>query len=230
MKNRFALKPIRTTLTMRELVYEQLHNAIINGVFKPGDRLVERELANIVGVSKTPVREATRQLEQEGLVQIVPYKGIIVTELSFTQVKEVYDLRSLLDGFASYLAAKKATEEEIESLHDIATHFTKAVQEKNLEESFRLDVKFHDLISDASEHEFLKRLQSIVRAQSSLARGLSMPFHSDKTLEEHQAILEGIKNRNPELAREAAKKHVASVWKVAATRFKKANDLNNMID
>ncbi|NLP18175.1 MAG: GntR family transcriptional regulator, partial [Firmicutes bacterium] len=106
MKNRFALKPIRTTLTMRELVYEQLHNAIINGVFKPGDRLVERELANIVGVSKTPVREATRQLEQEGLVQIVPYKGIIVTELSFTQVKEVYDLRSLLDGFASYLAAK----------------------------------------------------------------------------------------------------------------------------
>ena len=115
---------------LRELVFETLREAIASGRLKPGQRLMELQLAEDLGVSRTPVREAIRQLELEGLVVMVPRKGAYVAELSLRDMAEVFEMRAALDGLAAALAAERITEEEIDFLERCLLEISDAIAAK----------------------------------------------------------------------------------------------------
>jgi DNA-binding GntR family transcriptional regulator len=150
---------------LREIVFTTMREAIINGDFKPGQRLMEVQLAEQMGVSRTPVREAIRKLELEGLVVMVPRKGAYVAGLSSEDVKEVLEIRAVLEGLAASLAAKNASDADIEQLQEIVEKFKNAAEEKDVVRLINFDSDFHDVMYRASKNKKLIQLISALREQ-----------------------------------------------------------------
>ena len=119
---------------LREIVYEELKRQIMIGEIPPGTRMMEVELADDMGVSRTPIREAIRKLEKEGLVSIEPRRGAYASDISVKDMVDVLEVREFLEGMAAGLAAKKITAEEIESLKKATATYKKAVESGNTEE------------------------------------------------------------------------------------------------
>ncbi len=140
---------------LRDIVFDYMKNAIITGELKPGERLMEVQLAEKLGVSRTPVREAIRKLELEGLVVMVPRKGAYVSDLDAKDLLNVLEVRSSLEGLAASLAAERITDEEIERLKGILEEFQKNIELGDNEALIRLDKEFHDLIFAASRNDKL---------------------------------------------------------------------------
>ncbi|MDD2553301.1 MAG: GntR family transcriptional regulator, partial [Desulfotomaculaceae bacterium] len=137
---------------LRELVFDSLRKAIIIGKLKPGERLMEIQLAEEMGVSRTPVREAIRKLELEGFVVMVPRKGAYVAGVSVKDIADVFEVRSALEGLAASLASERITEEEMEDLEKV---FHLITGEEDLLTVVKKDNEFHELIYKASRNQRL---------------------------------------------------------------------------
>ncbi|MDD4766590.1 MAG: GntR family transcriptional regulator [Desulfotomaculaceae bacterium] len=192
---------------LRELVFDSLRKAIIIGKLKPGERLMEIQLAEEMGVSRTPVREAIRKLELEGFVVMVPRKGAYVAGVSVKDIADVFEVRSALEGLAASLASERITEEEMEDLEKV---FHLITGEEDLLTVVKKDNEFHELIYKASRNQRLTQIITNLSEQINRFRltSLSIPGRLKIAVDEHKKIIEAISERNAELANALASEHM----------------------
>ena len=141
---------------LRELVCEHIREAIINGVFAPGERLMEIQMADEMGVSRTPVREAIRKLEMEGFVVMIPRRGTYVSNMSIKDINDVYEIRTSLDILAAGLAAERINDDELEELQRLLVQVGHAIDSGDMEKVLEADIAFHDVLYKASRNERLR--------------------------------------------------------------------------
>ena len=196
------------SLTSR--VFRKLREDILSGKYSEHEELKEATIGAELGVSRTPVREALRQLELEGLVSIVPNKGAYVTGISQKDIHDIYVIRSYLEGLAGKWACEHITEEEIETIEEIIYLYEFHAKKKHYEQLVELDNKFHECIYRASgskilEHELTTFHQYVERMRK---KSLGKEERAIKANEEHKAILEAIRQRDGELAEKLAHEHI----------------------
>ena len=206
------LAPIRldSYQPLREVVCETLRDAIRKGVLKPGERLMEIQLAEELGVSRTPVREAIRKLELEGYVIMMPRRGTYVANLSIRDVNEVFEIRTSLDSLASGLAAERITDDELERLQRLLVTIGGYVEANDMDKLVETDMEFHDLLYQASRNTRLVGIIFNLREQLTRFRTTSMSFPGrlKATLEEHRRIVEAIAQGDVKEAQQAAEDHM----------------------
>ena len=195
---------------LREVVCETLRDAVRRGILQPGERLMEIQLAEDLGVSRTPVREAIRKLEMEGYVIMMPRRGTYVADLSIRDINEVFEIRTSLESLASGLAAERINEEELEKLQRLLVEIGAYIKSGDMESIVRTDTEFHDLLYQASRNTRLVGIISNLREQLTRFRTTSMSFpgRHKATLEEHRKIVEAIAQGDEKAARKAAEHHM----------------------
>lgn len=210
MQRRLAPIKLDSYQPLREVVCETLREAIRGGVLKPGERLMEIQLAEELGVSRTPVREAIRKLELEGYVIMMPRRGTYVANLSIRDVNEVFEIRTTLDSLASGLAAERITDEELERLERLLVLIGEYIEQNDMDKIVETDMEFHDILYQASRNARLVGIIYNLREQLTRFRSTSMsyPGRLKETLEEHIRIVEAIAQGNVELAQKAAEEHM----------------------
>ncbi len=152
-------------LPLRDVVFNTLRDAILTGKLLPGERLMENQLADKLGVSRTPVREALRMLELENLVELVPRKGAQVLDMSEKDIVDILEVRSALEGLATSLACKKMKREDLQKLKAMEADFEQAVSERNVERFVEIDEEFHDAIFESTENVKLIQMFRNLRIQ-----------------------------------------------------------------
>jgi DNA-binding GntR family transcriptional regulator len=189
---------------------EAIREAIINGVLKPRERLMEIQLADELGVSRTPIREAFRKLELEGFIVMVPRKGAYVADISFKDIADVFEIRAALEGLASALAAERITDEELEEMERLLVEKAEAIGNNDMERLVEVDTKFHEAIYRASRNQRLFTIINNLREQIQRFRtqSLSYPGRMNQSLDEHRSIVEAIQSRDTALARQVAQEHI----------------------
>ena len=180
---------------LRDVVFENLRGAIVEGKLKPGQRLMEVQLAEQLGVSRTPVREAIRKLELEGLVVMIPRKGAYVANMSLKDVIDVLEIRASLEGLAASLAAERITDEDIKKLESIVEEFNDSINESDVEALLRKDVEFHECIFKSTNN---KKLHQLINSLWEQVYRFRVTYISDydstvNIVEEHKMILDAIK-------------------------------------
>ena len=196
---------------LRDVVFENLREAILEGKLEPGQRLMEVQLAEQLGVSRTPVREAIRKLELEGLVVMLPRKGAYVADVSLKDIIDVLEIRSSLEGLAAYLAADRITEEGIERLKAIAEDFKQSIERKDdIETLLKKDVEFHECIFNATNNTKLSQIINTLWEQVHRFRTTYISDFDTSTylVEEHNNILNAIISGDNELAKKYAIDHI----------------------
>ena len=196
---------------LREIVYEELKRQILVGEIAPGTRMMEVDLAEDMGVSRTPVREAIRKLEKEGLVTIEPRRGAYASDISIKDMLDVLEVRQNLEGMAAALAARKVSEEEKRDFIKANEAYNAAVKSGNTEEIIKCDEYFHQLIVNYSDNKTLTQLLSQVQELALRFRYIYYDDFSryEKMPMEHIEIEETILSGDTERARIVAEEHVA---------------------
>lgn len=195
---------------LRDVIFDTLREAIITGELKPGERLMEVQLAEKMGVSRTPVREAIRKLELEGWVLMTARKGASVAGISMKDIMDVLEVRAALDGEAAFLAAARITEDEIKELKSIEAQFAKYVEKGNFQGMIKKDVEFHEAIYRSSRNDKLIQIVSNLREQVHRFRVMYTKDFSipGDLVKEHIEIFEAITLREAEKAQKAAYLHI----------------------
>ena len=209
----------QTRATNRD-AYTLLLEAIDHGVFKPGDRLVESDLAERFGVSRTPIREALQRLETQSLLAR-DGRSLIVSSLDHNQMAELYVVRTELEGLAARLAARHATEEEVRVLQDMVTQDRKLVDAPSA--LARSNRRFHKQIHLASHNRYLvQQLDLVHRSMALMATtSIAVEGRGQDTLVEHQAIVDAIAERDEDGAYSALRDHISQAF---VTRLKQESD------
>lgn len=202
--------PMDECLPLRDVVFHTLRQAILTGDLMPGERLMEIHLADRLGVSRTPIREAIRKLELEGLVNNVPRKGAVVAQITEKGMNDVLEIRSALEVLCVELACLRIQEEELVSLKQACEEFETAVKQENLKIIAQADVAFHDIIIKTTGNDRLLQMlnnlsQQMYRYRYEYIRDRS--GHS-QLVKEHRSIYNSIANKDIESAREAVKLHI----------------------
>ncbi len=196
--------------TLTSQVWKQIRDRILNGTYPNGKELTELGIGKELGVSRTPVREALRQLELEGLVKIVPHKGAVVTGISAKDVRDIYIVRSHLEGLCARMAVENATDEQISDMEEIVFLSEYHGQKEHFEQVFELDGKFHDLMYESSKskilchllsdyHEYIKRVRKVT---------VTNRIRAHKCNEEHHQLVDAIRARDADRAEKLAVRHI----------------------
>ena len=195
---------------LREIVFETIRNAIINGDLKPGQRLMEVQLAEQLGVSRTPVRESIRKLELEGLVKMVPRKGAYVTPMSIEDLKEMMEIRRALEALSAELAAQNATEADVKKLKESNRCFEEAACANDELGIINHDIAFHETIYEATGNKRLCQMIHSLREQMQRVRVEYVHHVEDKSslTGQHQRIIDNIEKHLPGEAADAASEHI----------------------
>lgn len=199
--------------SLRGQVFNTLREDILQGKYEENEELREVTLGKALGVSRTPVREALRQLELEGLVKIIPNRGAFVTGISEQDVHDIYAARSVLEGLCARMAAENITKENLEEMDEILVLSAFYISKGNIEQIVTLDAKFHQALYKASGSRILEHVLSDFHKYVQLARGTAMKDEdrAENSLEEHKAILEALRAHDPEKAEQLANQHVLNV-------------------
>lgn len=197
-------------LPLRDVVFNTLRQAILRGELKPGERLMEIQLANKLGVSRTPIREAIRKLELEGLVLMIPRRGAEVAEITEKSLRDVLEVRGALEELAVELACDRINGEEIEALKVAATHFEETLQGGDVTAYAEADVQFHDIIYNATDNQRLIQLLFNLREQMYRYRVeyLKRTEVHATLLAEHQWIIDCLEKRDKLTAKQAVSTHI----------------------
>jgi DNA-binding GntR family transcriptional regulator len=202
-------KTIEKHLTLREKILETIRDAIMSGVLKPGEKVAEPELAERFGISRTPIREAFRQLESEGYLTVIPRKGAVVVSFSPKEVEEFYAIKSILEGYAALRACEKLTDREIDRLVAINEKLRHLADEGDVKHFFKVHNDFHELFRRAADNEKLYELINGLMAKFQRLRlaSLSLPGRMHISVQEHSKIIEAFRERNGELAEQLVRKN-----------------------
>ncbi len=196
--------------SLRSKVFEKLQNAIIEGHYKKGEGLTESRISLDFGVSRTPVREAIRQLELEGLIEYIPNKGAIVKGISRKDIGDIFDIRVLIEGLAARWAAQSITEDELKALEkaiELEEFFTR---KNDSEQLMKIDTMFHDIIFNACDSRPLLHVLSMFHryVQRARSQSLATQERAEKVYEEHMAIYHALVEHNCKKAEELMFIHV----------------------
>lgn len=198
--------------SMSARVFHKIRESILSGKYTADEMLKEKKIGDELGVSRTPVREALRQLELEGLVTIIPNKGAFVIGVSTKDVKDIYEMRELLEGLCAKWAAQRVNDRQLaeleENIYLTEFHYTK----KNWDQIVALDNRFHELLYEASGsrelqrvltdyHQYVQRIRRITLGQEKRVKN---------STQEHRMILDALKAHDPQQAQENAKAHIRS--------------------
>ena len=195
---------------LRDVVFENIRTAIMDGTLKAGERLMEIQLAEQLGVSRTPVREAIRKLELEGLVIMLPRKGAYVASISKKDLFDILELRVGLEGMAAYYAAERITKDEIKELERISAVLKDLADKKDLENMLKVDEEFHNFIFEITGNARLKSTMLDIWEPDYRFRLKYMSEYSSAVniVEEHSKIMEALKKGDGDLAEKLAKEHI----------------------
>ncbi|MFV0516187.1 MAG: GntR family transcriptional regulator [Aminipila sp.] len=204
---------------LREIVYEELKVQILTGKIAPGTRMMEVELADDMGVSRTPIREAIRKLEKEGLVRIEPRRGAYASQISTDDMVEVLEVRQTMEGLAASLAAERMQADQLKKIEEAEEQYNKAVVCGDTANMIFYDSQFHKLIVEASNNKTL--LQLIEPLQEMALRFRYLYYDDFKRAEnmphEHQIIIEAIAQKDSDGARDAANLHIQKLKEFVIT-------------
>lgn len=197
-------------LPLREVVFNTLRQAILTGELKPGERLMEIHLANRLGVSRTPIREAIRKLELEGLVTMIPRRGAEVAQITEKSMNDVLEVRRALDALCVELACERITQEKLEELKAACDGFEKAVKTKDVKKIAQADVVLHDIIVEATGNQRLIQMVNNLSEQMYRYRFeyIKDSEQHENLVEEHRIIYESLVKKDKETASSAAKLHI----------------------
>lgn len=206
--------------SLRGRVFHHIREDILSGKYKKDEELRENTIATELGVSRTPVREALRQLELEGLVNIIPNKGATVTGLSVKDMNDIYVIRSYLEGLCARWACVNITEAQLEQLEEIQYLFEFHTKKKHYDQLVELDDRFHDIIYAASNSRMLTHvLVDFHHYVQRVRKGsLSNEERATNCIMEHNAILEALKQRDADKAEELASQHISNTIRNISTK------------
>lgn len=194
--------------TKNQLAYERLKTGIIQGDYEPGSNLLLHKIAKSFGISEIPVREALKKLEAEGLVSHAPHFGFVVTEPNFKNQGEVFEVRQLLEGYATWLAASHISSETLKKLKDLLEKMKKKTS-KDMIRLAELNYQFHDLIYSSCQNLILYKLIQQVWAMAPRTRSIFslIKGRAQSSIQEHENIYRYLVARDAERAKEALIKH-----------------------
>jgi DNA-binding GntR family transcriptional regulator len=198
------------TAGLRRRVFAIIEEAVLNGNYAPGESLTESRLAGELGVSRTPIREALTQLEHEGLVQLVPNKGAVVTGISQKDIQDIYAIRMMIEGLAARWAAENIGDEELRELQEAIDLEEFYTSKGDIGKLMSLDSNFHQILYRASKSRPLQYMlhtfhHYIQRARS---QSIAAPGRAQLALEEHKAILQAIRERDGDRAERITVEHI----------------------
>lgn len=199
-------------LPLRDVVFNTLREAILKGELQPGERLMELQLASKLGVSRTPIREAIRMLEQEGLAVTMPRKGAEVARMTLKDMEDVLEVREALDELAARIACAKINDEQLENLKSIRDEFKKSLDSGDVKKIAEEDVRFHDAIYEATDNAKLIALTNNIREQMYRYRVeyLKDPKNYPVLIAEHDAIVRALESRDKEMVTAEMHTHVVN--------------------
>jgi len=212
-------------LPLRDVVFNTLRQAIITGEFAPGERLMEIALANRLGVSRTPVREAIRKLELEGLVVMIPRKGAEVAKITEKDLRDVLEVRSSLEELAAELAAERMNDEVKEKLEKALKEFEEAIESDDNAAIADSDVDFHDVIFEATGNARLIQIINNMREQMyryRLEYVKDTEYHT-VLLNEHRELAKAMVEGRKEDARKIMKRHIDNQEMTVIRNIKEEN-------
>jgi DNA-binding GntR family transcriptional regulator len=198
---------------LRDQAYTSIKDAILSGKFAPGNHLVELEIAHSLGLSRSPVREAFRRLEQEGLL-LVTRAGVVVQQISSQDIQSIYFVRQHLEGMASALAAELATADEIGELRQSLKMMELALKEKNEKKTIRYANEFHALLYSLSRNQYLIDLLNATYEKIRHFRNVNITVHQRgrSALAEHRAIVDMIARHDIAQAERLSQEHIQKSW------------------
>jgi len=223
-----ARRPRRTidkTQTLRERIVNVLRESIIKGTLKPGERVAESELAEKYGISRTPIREAFRQLETEGFLKVIPRRGAEVASLTEGDVREFYEVKSLLESYAAKVAAERLTERDIKRLELLNTSMERFAQNGDIKGFFKADNDFHDVfIQKCGNDKLCNIIQNLlqqfqrVRIASFVIKG-----RMEVSVEQHKDIIKACCDKDSGLVEQLVKRNAEYSAKLLTQRFQKSS-------
>ena len=221
MTSEFEMK-MEEYLPLRDVVFQTLRKAILRGELKPGERLMEIALANKLGVSRTPVREAIRMLEQEGLVIMIPRKGAQVAQITMKDLNDVLEVRMGLEELAMQFACKRITPEQVAELRRALLEIERLLATDDVTALAQADVDFHDIIYRATDNRRLNQIINNVREQMYRYR---VEYLKDSRirgtlLQEHREIYQAVAARDTEKARAYIRQHIMNQQQSIARSIK----------
>lgn len=202
---------------LRTQVVRNLREAILERRFAPGQRLVERELCELTGVSRTTVREALRQLETEGLVVLVPNQGPVVATMTLDEARDIYDVRGVLEALAASRFAESATDEQVRELVARTDAFEAAMRSGDAAETMARKDAFYEVLLDGARNTVLRQQLASLWGRIAYLRSTSLrrPGRGDEVIDEVRAVLDAVVAREPEQAWEMSRLHVEHAAKAA---------------
>ncbi|MFC5602737.1 GntR family transcriptional regulator [Sporosarcina koreensis] len=197
--------------TLKEQVYEYLKSGIIMGQIAPGERLIEEKISETLKVSRSPIREAVRMLEKDGLLIVNATGGVNVVNPSRDDYRNLYEIRVEMESLAAYYAAHRRNQEEIAVMASFVQEMKKEVTANNLKELLDVNFRFHESIVCASRNPFLETMTLQLRGVNSFYRKSILeknPGYAQEALEDHEEIFTAIVEQNPDNARELMRQHI----------------------
>lgn len=214
MGNYDVKQEVTDKYSLRGRVFHKLREDILSGKYKEHEELKEVAIGEEMGVSRTPVREAFRQLELEGLIQIIPNKGAYVTGITMEDVKDIYMIRSLLEGLCARWATEKMTKEQLSEMEETLYLAKFHASKGHLEQMAELDNRFHEILYEACDSKMLEHLlrdfhQYVLRVRK---KTLSNAGRGEASNREHWLIMEAIKEKDAKKAEKLANKHIINAY------------------
>ncbi|MGS4919624.1 MULTISPECIES: GntR family transcriptional regulator [Mameliella] len=212
----------KESITLRGRVEEKLRLAIVSGYFVPGQRLVERELCELIGVGRTSVREAMRQLEAEGLIRSVPHRGPIVQGITPEEAVQLYALRVLLEGYAARCCAERADDEAKQILSNAAAAFVHAAERESHESMMAAKDAVYDSLLDGARNPFVKQTLTAMQYRISMLRfgSFTTPGRLEESVNEIKQIVEAIRTGDGDKAEAVCRRHIERAAALALAALK----------
>lgn len=204
-------KPKKSGISAREKTYDYLKTSILSGHFVPGERLAEEHLAEELGVSRTPVREALHKLEQEGLIEPLESRGFCVPRDSLDEIEDLFDIRTVLEGYTLKIICERITDEQMAMLEEIIEKADDALRRKRIDEIFHWNTQFHDtlhsLVADKRRfHSLIVNMRKyVLRYRKDTLQYLGA---GKRAIDGHRQILLALKLKDPELCERVMRAHI----------------------
>lgn len=201
--------------SLRGRVFHKIREDILRGRYRQNEAMKELQISKELGVSRTPVREALRQLELEGLVTIIPNKGAVVSGINAKDIKDIYAIRSMIEGLSAQWAAENITEEQLNELEEIVYLSEFHYKKGHIDQLYELDNKFHEMLYQASGSKILQHVLSDFHHYVQRVRKTSLSSfeRAEKSILEHKAILDALRSKDTEEARRLTNIHVQNTSK-----------------
>ncbi len=203
-------KETTRSINLTERVYQKLRESILSGKYAEGAALTELGIAKALDVSRTPVREALHQLEQEELVELRPNRGAIVKGITIDDIRDIYEIRSLIEGLAAARVAEQAAPEELDQLEETLDLTQFYLERENYEKLESMDGRFHQQLYEMCRSRMLRRILKDLHNYVGRSRGASLKTEgrAQESIKEHRRVLEAMRAHDPELAKEYMTQHV----------------------